>query len=199
MVKKITNLDIVALFVNNYKKKVHVRELARQLKKNHSVILPYLKALVKDKVMLFNTTGKNKEYFLNLSNIHAKHALVSAEINKTDTYLKKNFLIKKINDELFKLELNSCIILFGSYVKGYFDKNSDVDLFIIKKTTKKENENIKEIGEVYDKEINVHDISLQRFIKFLNSDEPLAKEIIAHHILLDNAGIFINVLWGYFK
>lgn len=51
--------------------------------------------------------------------------------------MKKEKEIKKITEQIIKKYKPEKIILFGSYAWGKPGPDSDVDLFIIKKTTKK--------------------------------------------------------------
>ena len=62
--------------------------------------------------------------------------------------LKKRYQqeIKRIVNLLVKKYRPEKIILFGSMVRGNLDENSDIDLLIIKKTSKSYRERIKEVA-----------------------------------------------------
>jgi predicted nucleotidyltransferase len=196
----ITNkqLEIISLFSSNYLKSFHTREIAKLLGKNHVSLLPHLKKLIKGKILISKINGKNKNYFLNLNNNLVLNYLNMSENMKSIVYLKKNFLIKKINQELFNLNLDGSFILFGSYVKGNFDEKSDIDLLYLGNIKESEIKKIKNIGEIYGKIINIKKSTLKNFEIGIRKKDSLIIEIIKNHILLKNKDIFINYLWRYF-
>jgi len=199
MVGKTTNkkLKIINLFRPNYLAQFHVREMAKLLKKNHVTLLPHLKDLEKDKILISKTVGKNKVYSLNFENIITKNYLTLSETVETIAFLEQIFLIKKITKEIFNLSLSGTIILFGSYAKRTFTEDSDIDLFYLGQLTDKEIQNIKKIGKTYGKTINVKKSTLKNFELGLRKKDPLIIEIIKNHIILQNPEQFINALWRF--
>lgn len=200
MVDKTTDnkLRIVCLYRSNYSAKYHIREMARLIKKSHVTLLPHIKALEKDKILISKTVGKNKIYSLNLDNNIVKSYLLLSETAETISYLENIFLLKKIAAEIFKLNLAGAIILFGSYAKKTFKQDSDIDIFYIGEIEEKEIREIKKIGENYDKKINIKKSTLNTFESGLRKKEPLITEVIKNHIILQNPEPFINVLWRYY-
>ena len=89
-----TTLKILGLYANNYKKSLHLRQIARETKVDVKAIHLQLRKLEKINVLSSATRGKNKEYMLNLDNIITKYYLGMAETFASIIYLKKNFLIK---------------------------------------------------------------------------------------------------------
>ena len=63
MVEKITNIkiEIIKLFRTNYLAQLHLRKMAELIKKSHVTLIPHLKALEKDKILIPKTNGKNKK------------------------------------------------------------------------------------------------------------------------------------------
>ncbi len=200
MVEKITNnkLEIISLFKTNYLEKYHAREIAKLLNKNHATLLPHLKSLEKDKILKSKKSGKNKEYFLNFENIITKNYLLFSELLETTRYLEENFLIKKITEEIFNLNLKGTIILFGSYAKKTYKEDSDIDLFYLGRIKDKDVKKIKSIGKIYGKIINIKKTTLKNFKTGLKNKDPLIIEIIKNHIILQKPEEFINTLWRHY-
>jgi len=130
MVEKITSFEfsVLQLYRNKYDASFHVRAMAKLLDTSHVRLLPYLKRLEKNKILISRRVGKNKEYTLNPDNILAKEYLTIAEEVETIRYLNENFLIKKISENLLSLDARGTVVLFGSYAKGYATDISDIDL-----------------------------------------------------------------------
>jgi len=199
VVEKSTNnlVSIINLFRSNYLAQFHVRGMAKLTTKSHVTLLPHLKALEKDKVLVHKTIGTNKVYSLNFENIITKNYLTLSETVETTAFLEQVFLIKKITKEIFNLNLPGTIILFGSYAKKTFHEDSDIDLFYLGQVTDKEIQNIKNIGKTYGETINVKKSTLKNFELGLRKKDPLIIEIIKNHILLQNHEQFVNALWRY--
>jgi len=200
MVDKTTDnkLRIINLFRSNYLAQFHVREIAKLTKKSHVTLLPHLKALEKDKILVPETIGKNKVYSLNFENIITKNYLTISETTETTALLEQIFLIKKITKEVFNLSLSGTIILFGSYAKKTFKEDSDIDFFYLGQITDKEIQNVRKIGKTYGKTINIKKSALKSFESGLRKKDPLIIEIIKNHIILQNPGQFISALWRFY-
>ena len=201
MVNKTTDnkLSIISLYRSNYLAGYHVREIAKLIKKSHVTLLPHLKALEKDRILIANTIGKNKVYSLNFENFLTKQYLLLAELVESVNYLEGLFLIKKITTEIFYLNLYGTMVLFGSYAKKTFKKDSDIDLFYIGEATDKEVQGIKKIGKIYGKTINIKKVMINNFESGLRKKDPLIVEIVKNHVLLQNQEPFINALWRYYN
>lgn len=200
MVEKTTNikLEIINLFRSDYLAQFHVREMAKLTKKNHVTLLPHLKALEKDKILISKTIGKNKQYSLNFENIITKNYVTLTETVATTSFLEQVFLIKKITKDIFNLNLTGTIILFGSYAKKTFHEDSDIDLFYLGKMSDKEIQNIKSVGKTYGKTIDVKKSTLKNFKLGLRKKDPLIIEIIKNHVILQNTEQFVNSVWKYY-
>ncbi|MDD9953962.1 MAG: nucleotidyltransferase domain-containing protein [Candidatus Woesearchaeota archaeon] len=198
MVGKTTDLKlrILDLYRKNYLARFHIREMALYMKKSHVTLLPHLDALEKDNILTVKISGKNKEYTLNFDNILTKHTVLLTEIAAAIQYVERVFLIKKLLTELFELNLKGTVVLFGSYSKGTFTDESDIDLLYIGKLTKKQEAAIKNIGSIYGKKIDLK--VTQKFKQGIRKKDPLFKEIIKNHILLQRPDTFIDTLWRYY-
>ena len=146
-----------------------------------------LDRLVKEKIIKSQFVGKNKYFYLNLDNVETKYLILKSEIYKTITFIKKypqfTTFLKEVKD------IESCIIVFGSFAQFLADKDSDLDLLIIS-----------------DKKINlpsylipnkIHEINLSKvgFIESVEKEEIFIKKIKENHIILNNHSFFVNVLW----
>jgi len=200
MVEKMTNnkLKIINLFRSNYLASFHVREMAKLTKKSHVTLLPHLKALEEDKILAAKSIGKNKVYSLNFENIITKNYLTISETTETTAFLEQVFLVKKITKEIFSLNLPGTIIIFGSYAKMTFKEESDIDIFYLGKINDKEIQEIKKIGKIYGKTINVKNSTFNNFESGLRKKDPLIIEVIKNHIILQNPEQFVNILWRFY-
>ncbi len=200
MVDKATNskLKILSLYRSNYLAQYHTREMARLLKKNHVTLLPHLNALEKEKILIAKIVGKNKVYSLNLDNILVKNFIVISELVESILYQEQVFPIKKINTEIFKLDLLGTLILFGSYAKKTSKEDSDIDLFYFGELKEAEITKIKSIGKIYGKTINIKTATIKSFESGLRKKDALIMEILKYHVILQNQDTFINTLWGYY-
>jgi len=200
MEEKITNfsLAILSLYRTIYTTNLHARAMAKKLNVSHVTLLPHLRQLERNKILLSNKVGKNKEYLLNPSNSLTKRYLEITEEFATIDYLAKNFLMKRISDRLASLELTPSLVLFGSYAKDYSTEASDIDLFHLGRLQQNQQSKIKECGKIYGKEINIKTSSAENFHNGLRTGDTLIREIVENHIILENPGAFVNQVWRYY-
>ncbi len=199
MVERINNikLEIIGLFRSNYFNQFHVREMAKLIGKSHVSLLPHLKSFEKNKILTSKEVGKSRVYSLDLRNNQVREFLSLSEKKETLNLLDKEFLIKKLYDE-FSLNLNGCLILFGSHASLTYNKESDIDLFYVGEIKESEKKKIKEFGKIYNKEIHLTSMSLKQFKEQLSKQGALIKEIVKNHIILYNHDIFINEMWRHY-
>ena len=189
--------DIISLYLGDYTKALHVREIARLLNANHRTISLALQELEKKQVMISNSIGKNKEYKLNINNISTREFIRLSEIIKHLQLIEKHLFIKKFMKN-FDLS-NTPILLFGSYAKGIEKRDSDIDLIIftdvkLKTGTEKR---IKEFFDTYNKKVQMQKANRDDFEKGLREKDPLVLEIIQNHVIINNCEFFIGMLWRY--
>lgn len=198
MVEKINNikLDIIGLYKNNYLNQFYIREMGKLIGKSHVSLLPHLKKFEKDKILLAKNIGRSRIYSLNMENNQIREFLSLSEKKKTIEFLNKEFFIKKIYNEFINLQ--GCLILFGSYASEIHIRKGDIDLFYIGNIKDSEKNNIMEFGNLYDKKIHLITMSLKQFKQQLPKQNPLLKEVIKNHIILHNHDIFINEMWIYY-
>ncbi len=192
-----TTLKILVLYNDNYKESLHLRKIARKTKADVNTIQQQLKKLEKINILSSTIKGKNKEYVLNLDNMITKYYLIMAEIFAAIIYLQKNFLIKKVMTEI-ENKIDDPLILFGSFVKGGYTKESDIDLFIISEK-QIERDVIFKTASLIGREINIKSTSESKFLSGLKNKDPLINEIVSNHIVLKGADKFCNIMWKYYE
>jgi predicted nucleotidyltransferase len=201
MVEKLTNVmfEILSLYRTDYSATLHIRAMAKLIGTSHVALLPYLKRLEELKILNFERSGRNKQYTLNKDNVLTKYYLLVTEELVAIDYLENNFLIKKLAEHLNAIDISSPLILFGSYVKGYANEESDIDLFCIGKLTEKQQSNIEKFQTTYGKKVNVKTATAENFDVALRNKSILIKEVIANHIVICNPDPFVGRLWRQYS
>jgi predicted nucleotidyltransferase len=199
MEEKITNnFKILTLYRTDYSASIHIRAMAKLIGTSHVALLPYLKRFEEIKILYSEKTGKNKQYRLNKDNILTKHYLTVTEELATIDYLEKNFLIKKFGEYLSHIDIMNTLILFGSYAKDYATEESDIDLFCIGKISENQMSQIKKFESTFGKKTNIKTATTENFNAGLRTGDILIKEIVKNHIILQNADLFVTLLWRYY-
>lgn len=201
MVELINNisLEIISLFRPNYFNQFHVREMAKLIKKSHVGLLPNLKKLEEEKILIGKKVGRSKVYTLNFDDNKTKEMILLSEKKKTLEFLNKEFFIKKIYDEVVNFNLGGCLTLFGSYASETYNKKSDIDLMYIGKINVNQKKIIKDLGRIYNREIHLISMSLKDFKEQLQKQNSLIKEVVKNHVILFNHDFLINELWRYYN
>jgi predicted nucleotidyltransferase len=190
-----TTLKIIGLYTENYKKSIHLREIAREINVDVKSVQLQLQRLEKINVLSSVLKGRNKEYALNLNNIITKYYLIMAESFTSIVYLKKHFLIKKIFNEIGN-QTDGSLILFGSFAKGGYTKESDIDLFVISEKKIDKTMALKTSDRV-DRDINIKSLNKIQFLNGLRNKDPLINEIASDHIILKGIDEFCEIIWKY--
>lgn len=115
----------------------------------------FVNKLAKEKFVICKRVGKTKMIRLNLLNEPALLLKFSFGNKKLERLPKEvlasiRLLREKIKDEI------RLMIVFGSYIAGTATENSDIDLLIVAKDSKKINDSKKEVEEIFGKKINLH-------------------------------------------
>jgi predicted nucleotidyltransferase len=182
-------LEIISLFRGNYKERFYLREISKISKISLKTCQNTLVKLEKNKILKSKTEGKNKYFSLNLENIKTKFYLQQAEIYQTDLFIEKYPQLKMF---LKSFKTTAPIIVFGSFAKFVATKNSDLDLLIIS------NKDLK--LSFYLLPFKPHQINMSEktFLKAIEKQEDLIKEIEENHIILNNHSFYINIMWRYY-
>jgi predicted nucleotidyltransferase len=112
---------IFSLFVMNPDRPFYLREISKRLNISLGATHGALSALEKAQTLAFRTIGKTKLFELAAQNSPA--ALNSFRVLNTVLILEP--LVELLQG------LSKTIILYGSYAKGTFTQESDLDLFIV--------------------------------------------------------------------
>ena len=187
--------NILSLFRSDYATSLHMRAMAKLLQTSHMTLLPHLKGLEELKVLQSKTVGKNKYYALNKDNTLTIYYLIVTEEHVTIEYLQKTFLIKKLAEHLNNIDISIPLLLFGSYVKGYANEESDVDLFTIGRLTENQQNAFSKFEATFGKKISIKTVTSENFSVGLRNGDILIREVVANHIVIRNADPFVTLLW----
>ena len=182
-------LEVVSLFRGGYNARFYLREISKLSKLPLKTCQNALSNLEKAKVLKSKREGKNKYFSLNLENIKTKSYLQQAEICQTDRFVEKYPQFKMF---LKSLETNASIIVFGSFAKFTADQDSDLDLLVV---SEKKIELPFHLLPFKPHEINMTE---KTFLKAIDQQEDLMKEIEENHIILNNHSFYVNMMWGYY-
>ncbi len=181
------DLNVIKLYLENFAKKLYLREISRLSKIPLRNIQVTLSKLEEDSIIKSEFKGKNKYFCLNLDNIRIKYLILKAEIHKTITFLNRypqfTAFLKEIKD------IEACIIIFGSFAQFSANKDSDLDLLIIS------NEKIDLPHYLIPNKIHEIKLTKKDFIEAVEEDEIFIKKIKENHIILNNHSFFINIIW----
>ena len=180
MVGKLTNfkVDIIDLYRANYQERFHIRYMAQLIGVSHVTLLPHLKELEDDKILIAKQVGRNKEFVLNSENILTKDMIIISEKNKLMDYVSKNNKFVQFYDLLSKENLLSTVVLFE-------DKGKH-KLICVGNENLNETESLKKLLKECQLIIDVDFVSVETF-----SNKNISKD----RILLNNSDLFVNILW----
>ena len=119
---------IINVFFENPTKEHHIRGTATALNIPKTTVSYQFNNLLKEKIIIKETNGIFPSFKANeTSEIYRFY--------KREEFLKKLIQIKLL--DYLEEEFNpKCIMLFGSFAKAEYDKNSDIDLFVQAKESK---------------------------------------------------------------
>src|SRR3989338_129639 len=184
-----TELLIIEPFVLNYRARLTGSSIAKSRKLNQKTVSNYLKSLESQNFLKSAAEGRNKLYFLNLSDEQLIVNFIAAVENaRTINFYQKHILIKEIAAKMLP-HIKGISLIFGSYAKGNEKKGSDLDIFVAGSADEAQ---IDKIAEIYHLEISIKKYTLLEFKKALKESDPLIKEVISNHILMQNAQEFVR-------
>lgn len=184
------SLRILSLYLSDYSKSFHVREIAKLLNTNHVSLIPHLEILNKEQILEFKLIGKNKVYFLNKSNVLLNKYLTLVEEMKSLYLLKSNLFFRKLFSELVSEDL--IFILFGSYANNTYNSKSDIDLLVIGDLKEKTKKLILGLGKIYSKEFHLISLSKEKF-EALDINNPFLIEVLKNHLILTETEYFTKI------
>ena len=189
----VSEYKILELFLDL--KKHYFAEISKKTKLTRPRTLRVLRKLTKIDILKAEAEANIKYYSLNkTSSVYT--VLSSVEYNKTINFLENNRILKRAI-EMFKDKYDNYLIklIFGSYVKGYATKTSDIDLLLIKEEfSKTDIEKIEDLVEIINGrtrlKINPYLMKLNEFTQ----KKDFVKEIIDNHIILDGGELFFRLV-----
>ena len=192
-----TKIRIINALDKN-KKGVHIRELARVVKTSYNNTVRNIKLLEEKNVI-------KKENDANLIKIKLKnHPLTIAYLKQAHT---ENFLAlpKKISNAvtefLNELEEKPLIaLIFGSYAKGNFTKDSDIDILLVFQEIRQKNiENTaKRISMRTNTKISPVYVDYNDFEKnMLNKEHEFSNEIRNNIIIINGVEQYYAISWRF--
>ena len=181
-------LQVISLFTDGFNREYYIREVEKLLSISPRTAQLMLEDLENKGILESKMRGKIKLYKLKF-NWSSKKYLIFIEQYKEIAFMEKNILIKEIIEKISP-DIKGIGLIFGSYVKGTYHKDSDLDIFIAGTYDK---ERIKKISKMYGIEISVKCYPIGTFEKNINED-ILLKEILKNHIVFLNAEHFVRAV-----
>jgi len=181
-------LQVISLFTDGFNREYYIREVEKLLNISPRTAQLMLEDLENKGILESKMRGKIKLYKLKF-NWSSKKYLIFTEQYKEIAFMEKNILIKEIIEKISS-DIKGIGLIFGSYVKGTYDKDSDLDIFIAGTYDK---ERIKKISKMYGIEISVKCYPITTFEKNINED-ILLKEILKNHIIFLNVEHFVQAV-----
>jgi predicted nucleotidyltransferase/DNA-binding HxlR family transcriptional regulator len=180
MERKDYKLEIVQILLQGEN---HLREIARELKTNHMMVVRKIRELLGDNVVDFKQIGKNQVYFLK-KNTESRSLILMSQQYFLLRFIKKN---PSLRDVINKIQEDSQIklaLIFGSYAKGLNKKDSDLDIFI--ETSELE------IKKKYSRLDSKFSIKIGKY----DRDENLIKEIEKKNILIKGGEVYYEKVFN---
>ena len=183
--KRNNEFEVLRLYLGDYTKQFYLREISRLAKLPLKNTQNVVNALEKSRILKSSLKGKNKYFSLNLGNIQTKLYLLQSKIYKTLLFLENYPQLKTFLKEVSKVT----IIAFGSFAKFTAEKDSDLDLLIIPEAEEK--------LPFHLVPYKIHEIRMSEksFIKAVENQETLIKEIEENHVILNNHSFYISTMW----
>lgn len=167
---------IILLFIYNPYGAYYINEIARLVKTSSGTAQRELEKLAKESFLI-----KQKKANLAYFKINASNPVLRDIRNIVDKTIGLEHILKK---ELGKTKGIDFVFLFGSYVKGDFKSDSDIDLYVIGGIEEKElYKKIKKVEEKINREINYHLSDKKEFEENFKKSF-FYKEILAKYILI---------------
>ncbi len=174
-----------------------IREISLHTNINYRLVYQEIMNLKNEELIVIQKKGSGSFCKVNLSKNPSLYGCI--EDFRKQEFQKKHPRIKVIVHELKKIStVYYSVILFGSYVKGEINKNSDLDLLFIIPNNINVEKFEKEVNSVlrllsYPLDINV--ISEVSFLEMKKESElNLVNELRGNHIILKGGELYYQLL-----
>ncbi len=188
-------LEIILLLWRNPDRTFTINEITKEINGTYSYVNRVVLQLIEEKIILKKTVGHAFLCSLNKASEKTKALLLLAEINKKEEYFVKHkslqLLFQDFMKELPKTVVS--IVLFGSYAKETFTKESDIDLLVI--TTAKEDlaPVLRKMQKLHGKQLSPLLFTIEEFQQRKN--ETAVREIIKNHIIIQGTEQFLQEVY----
>lgn len=186
-------VKILEVFLNL--ERHYFAELTKATKLTRPRTLRVLRKLVKQGILDVNAEANVKYYSLKRTSlVYATLGIV--EYGRTLPFLAKNKTLTRALD-MFKEGYAgySVMLLFGSAVKGYATKASDIDMLLLKENVSQRD--IRKVEDIIDLINGRTGLKISPY--FMTTEEfkkrnDLAKQAITNHILIEGAELFYRLV-----
>ena len=178
---------IILLFVYNQNRELYLSEIAKILKTSPGTAQRELNRLLRNDFIVFK-----KRANLNCYSLNRRYSL----LHEIESIVKKTFGAEvELKRELSKIKGISYAFLFGSYVKGGFKSDSDIDLFIIGEMEEDQVfQAAQKVEETIAREINYHIATREEFLEKIKTSyfhKNIAKNVM---LLIGNEDEFRRII-----
>lgn len=151
---KKSQIKILRLLIHNVNREYHLDEISRLTGVSCGTIHPALKELLETRIIIQRKIGRSLLYKIN-----TRHILFQ-QIKELIDFEKKS--LRSVAEEFvyaLPKKTITAAILFGSVARGQFTEKSDIDILLVYKNKKKENEAEKIVDMLLDR-YDVHVVPL---------------------------------------
>lgn len=171
-------LDILKLLIERQEERLSIRKISKLRKINYKSAYNAVKKLETESIATLQKTGNTTICSFNRA---FNESVFAVEYERRRELFKKNKDFKVMYNGLSKLNMPFIVVLFGSYVKGTQNNQSDIDLLIITDNL----EPIRQQVSLLPLKIHMTDIRYSDFIAMLKSRElTVVSEAIKRNIIL---------------
>ncbi len=178
-------LQILSLFTEGFSREYYIREVQKSLSISPRTAQLILEDLENKGILESKVKGKIKLYALKRNDLSRRY-LVLVEEYKSIAFMEQHLLVKELIEKIQPF-IHGIGLIFGSYAKGTFHKESDLDIFVVGNFEKEE---IKKVSRNLGFEVSIHCYPLKSFQKSVHSD-ILLKEVLKNHVVFTHAELFI--------
>jgi predicted nucleotidyltransferase len=176
--QKFKGWSVLEFFLRE-QRKIHLKGLAKELKISPRTAQTYLQLYEKEGILLKEIVGNLTLYSL---------------IGSPLTYeLKKTYLLLKIKRYLDGFVADNpsitSLIMYGSSVRGDYDKNSDIDLLAISGIKSLNLKRINMAEAAIGREIKIEILTLGEIRRLAEKQDPFYLSVLKNDMLLYGAGL----------
>ena len=170
-------------------KEITLKEIMKRSGYSYEPVYRTVKQLVEKQLILLKKFGKTLVYSLNFNKNFVKIAFFLYANEKKEEFSKKHFLITKSLSDLTEDDLDF-LAIFGSYAKGNYTKNSDIDILAVTNKQKNIESEIKSLKYKLGKELVPVVIPKIEFAKIKNENEQFWKDLIKYGVIFKGYELF---------